>query len=41
MDDFRSSGEVGVLMKWQQKIKLKPVKKNLYGKVKFILNNNF
>jgi len=32
MDDFRRTGEVEVLKKWQQKIKLNPGKKNLYGK---------
>jgi predicted O-methyltransferase YrrM len=32
MDDFRRTGEVEVLKKWEQKIKLNPGKKNLYGK---------
>jgi hypothetical protein len=32
MDDFRRTGEEEVLKKWEQKIKLNPGKKNLYGK---------
>jgi hypothetical protein len=31
MDNFRKIGEVEFLKKWQQKIKLNPGKKNLYG----------
>ena len=38
MYNFRKIGEVEFLKKWQQKIKLNPRKKNLYGKGQIYFN---